>query len=555
MKQETRDLLTILSEQNEDFEWYPTTDEMLDLVYNNIKWENHTEILDIGCGLCGLKSLIDRKNKDIEKYNDSCSNGYDKRYIHPYTYYAIEKSEVLINRLPADVFVVGTDFNACTLIDKKVDVIFCNPPYSEFKDWVKRIINEGNFTQAFLVIPQRWKEDKEINAILETTKTTAYVLKTLDFFKAERQARAVVDIVMLSRKELNEWDEKQKNPFDRWFEQTFEVCTESAKLHDYELYEEKQKQISANIVEAPNKITALCDLYNADMQRLYGSFKAICALDETTLTDIGVNYKAVKEALKKRIEGLKILYWKMVFNYLDEVTDRLTAESRRNLFYQFEKLNVVDFSESNVRSVVIWILKNAMNYYKDQLIEFYRKLSDYENIRPYKSNQKVFTADDWRWNKGRSGAYGAYTLDYRIICSYLFRTRTGWRGEFDTANNRENISILKDFCAIAQNLGFNPNTNFTLIEEFGEKGYVFFKNGDVFMEYKLYKNGNTHIKLNIEFTKAMNVEVSRLLGWIRTKQDIEQEFPEEMAKGAEKYFGSQFCFNLINPNIKLLGVQ
>lgn len=549
MKKETKDLISVLTENNQDFEWYPTTDEMLAEVYSHINWDRgRTDILDIGCGLCGLKKLIDQKNAEIERYNENRRNGEDRRFEKEYSYYVIEKSEILINRLPADVFVVGTDFGSCTLIDKKCDVIFCNPPYSEFKNWTKRIINEGNFKQAFLIIPQRWKEDAEIKALLEATKTRAYTIKTMDFYKAERQARAVVDIVEFTRDMYSE----SKTPFDRWFEETFEVCSENKNLHDYEMQEEEKKRISADIVQAPNKIVALCDLYQADMQRLCGSFKSICALDEKTLQDIGVNYKAVKEALKKRIEGLKIIYWRMVFNYLDEVTDRLTANSRQELFKKFERLNCVDFCESNIRSVVIWILKNATNYYKDQLIDFYKKLSDFENVRPYKSNQKTFNRDEWRWN-GR-GKTDRYTLDYRIICSYLFSCKTGWHGEFDDWNNRENISILKDFCAIAQNLGFSPKTDFMVVEDFGEKGYVFYKDGSVFMEYKIYKNKNTHIKLDIEFMKAMNVEVARLLGWIRDKQDIEKEFPAEMAKGAEKYFGSQFCFSLMNPNVKLLEV-
>lgn len=40
-----------------------------------------------------------------------------------------------------------------------------------------------------------------------------------------------------------------------------------------------------------------------------------------------------------------------------------------------------------------------------------------------------------------------------------------------------------------------------------------------------------------DFAQAMNVEVSRLLGWISSKEDIAKEFPDEMAKGAEKYYG------------------
>lgn len=49
-----------------------------------------------------------------------------------------------------------------------------------------------------------------------------------------------------------------------------------------------------------------------------------------------------------------------------------------------------------------------------------------------------------------------------------------------------------------------------------------------------------HVKFNKEFTKAMNVEVSRLLGWIRSAEDIKREFPEELANGAEKYFKQNY---------------
>jgi hypothetical protein len=44
------------------------------------------------------------------------------------------------------------------------------------------------------------------------------------------------------------------------------------------------------------------------------------------------------------------------------------------------------------------------------------------------------------------------------------------------------------------------------------------------------------MKFNKEFIKALNVEVSRELGWIHSREDIAREFVPEMAAGAEKYF-------------------
>ena len=434
------------------------------------------------------------------------------------------------------------------MIDKKVDIIFCNPPYSEFKDWTKRIICEGDFRQAFLIIPQRWKDDAEIMALLQATKTNYHIHKTMDFMNAERQARAVIDIVEFWKTKPS-WNDKD-DVFDRWFEQTFKVSTDKNKIHEYEEEQEHKKRITSNIVPAQNKIETLCNLYQADMDRLFSSFSALCALDEKTLEDIGVNYKAVKEALKKKISGLKTIYWQVVFDYLDEITERLTQQSRRDLFYKFERLNTVDFTESNIRSVVIWVIKNASDFYKKQLIEFYKALSSFENVKPYKSNEKTFTREKWRYNSCEDDR-ARYTLDYRIICSYLFKCKTTWSGEFDKLNIDDNEKVLKDFCAIARNLGFSIG-HYEKADCFGEKFYIYLTDGTPLIEYKLYQNRNTHIKLNIEFAKAMNVEVARLLGWIHSKKDIEKEFPAAMAKGSEKYFGSQFCFNITYPDIKLL---
>jgi tRNA1(Val) A37 N6-methylase TrmN6 len=52
--------------------------------------------------------------------------------------YAIEKAITHLNNMPKDITVVGTDFEQQTLVDKAVDIIFCNPPYSEFEQWMFR---------------------------------------------------------------------------------------------------------------------------------------------------------------------------------------------------------------------------------------------------------------------------------------------------------------------------------------------------------------------------------------------------------------------------------
>ena len=517
----TRKVVAELKQNREDFEFYPTTDEMLRKVKQYSTHNN--SILDIGCGLAKLKS-----------------------YFPDSEYYAIEKSKVLINKLPADVFVLGTDFNNCTLIDKKVDMIFCNPPYSEFEDWTLRIIKEGNFREAFLIIPQRWKDNKEINQAIEQMKIRFDVIDSTDFLDADRQARAKVDIIKFWK---NEYSSERIDPFKTWFEETFGF--KETKDHGFEYKEDKSEKIKNELVEAPNKIEYLVNLYNDEMNRLFSSFKAICALDEETLHDIGVETKKVIESLKYKIEHTKILYWRLVFDYLDEITKRLTAESRRNLVDRFEKLNEVDFNIDNIQSVVIWVLKNASSLFDEQLVSLYKQFTTPDNIVKYKSNQRVFKRNEY-WNSrfDDKSSVSHYCLTYRMVVDCLyFKESYSWNGE--KVDKRKAQTIVDDLSAIAFNLGFEADYK-DIPTEFGEKYYVMGKNGKPLIEFKLYKNGNTHLKLDIEFCKAMNVEVARLLGWIQNKSEIVNEFPDDM-KDAAKYYGANFRFSLEKPNVKLLG--
>ncbi len=520
MKNETKQLIIELKNNNEDFELYPTTDEILSNI--KIPYDCHS-VLDIGCGTCAFDRYFE-KNKPYNKY------------------YVIEKSNILVQRFNEETIVLGSDFNNTTLIDKKVDMIFCNPPYSEFENWTTRIIKEGNCKYIYLVIPSRWKDNQEIKNALEKTGSTYIIVGSFDFLNAERQARAKVDLVRIEKSQM-----RNKAPFDLWFEETFKVDIDRKSEWAKEI-EERDKQIENiknQLVASENKIKMLVNLYDNELNRLQDSFFKICSLDSSILKDIGVDWNKVKESLEHKLETLKILYWDRVFEYLDEITSRLTHSSRDKLKEKFTKLNCVDFSIDNIRNVVIWVLKNANQYFNDQLIELFKELSDVQNVKPYKSNQRLFNKDGWRWC---ASDHSHYTLDYRLIThKYGWVSSYSWEGNISTRNIQAEI---EDMRVIANNLGFNVG-NHELATEFGKKYYCYLENGDVLFEYKIYKNGNAHIKMNIEFSKALNVEVGRLLGWIRSKEDIVNEFTDEM-KGAEKYFNKNI--SLENSNIKLLGV-
>lgn len=538
-------LIAQLKESGQDFEFYPTTKEMVRTIFEHrrtpysdrsgFRVDDFGTVLDIGCGTCNFKRFVDELNKPLERHDGRYTDR--SKCVTIQQYYVMEKSRILLDRLPADAVVLGVDFHENTLIDKPVDTIFCNPPYSEYEDWVAKIITESACKSIYLIIPQRWKNSEKIQLALKQVKPVYHarnnyadeepfeVLGSFDFLDAERSARAKVDVVFINKSCTD-----RASGFDKFFDEVFSMGSSGDKF-DFQSAEYRE-EMKNELLTGRNKIETLCNGYAAAQDTLFNHFKVICGLDADILETIGVQKKNVKEALKMKFAGLKTLYWNLAFDCLEEITSRLTSTSREKMKNRFDKLLTVDFNAANVYSLVIWVIKNANDYYKNQMIDFFMAMSSPENVQNYKSNQRVFTNDGWGY---RNQKHSHYTLDYRIVC-----TRHALPGEGETYRwnpTLEQIMSRKisDVCTVANNLGFHiSGTIFPA--DYGQKGYVMMEDGVELFEFKCYRNGNVHLKFNKEFIKALNVEVSRELGWIHNREDIAREFVPEMAAGAEKYF-------------------
>lgn len=552
---ETTQLVMELKNKEQDYEFYPTTKEIIACIHNhvNYNWEIEHEakkVLDIGCGTENFRKYIEELHHERELWKETASKRIDGSIDYNisnatnwkiYAYYVMEKSQVLLQRLDKETIVLGTDFYDNTLVDKQVDLIFCNPPYSVYAEWTKRIIAESSCKYIYLVIPERWKSDEKIQKTIETVGAEAKTIGSFDFLNAERSARAKVDVVFVDKTKVS-----TDSAFDRWFDETFNIRDKEEK-NVWETARDKENGLKNQLVGGANKGERLINLYEAEQHKLYEHFLAISGLDVDILESINIQKSAVKQALKERIQGLKTLYWKVVFDNLEEITNRLTSGTRNQMFNKFKSLQSVDFTIQNIYSLIIWVIKNANTYYNDQMIEFFKNLSSVENCKPYKSNNRIGT-DNWRFADENSH----YTLDYRIICNKLsFSNYYSWDKNIDT---RKATSVIDDICTIANNLNFEIGEKETP-ENYGEKYTIKLKNGKTFCDYRIYKNGNTHFKFNKEFMKALNVEVSRLLGWINKPEDISKEFDDEIKAGAEKYFkGSmQYCISNGDNTLKLLG--
>ncbi|MCK9154498.1 MAG: DUF4942 domain-containing protein [Paludibacteraceae bacterium] len=509
-------LLEEVKTSGQDFEWYPTTDEMISVVAKKLcEIYDHSKFscLDVGAGDGRVLSKI--HEEFIRDYEE-----YSKGYYGISQKFAIEKSSVLLQNLPEDVIILGTEFNNQTLIDKNVDVIFSNPPYSEFESWASRIILESNCNNIFLIIPQRWKDSVKIKLALEKRNSEAEILFSGDFQDAERKARANIDILYIN---LNGGKSRDHvDPFDLWFNETFKFSTPEV------IKEEKKKDKKDELVGGRNQIEVLVELYLNGLSKLIENYQNVSKIDPEILREIGVNVSNVKIALKEKVNGLKKHYWEELFSRLESVTKRLTSKTRNEMLYKMNQYTGIDFTTENVYAIVMWALKNANKYIDSQLLDVYKDMTREENAQAYKSNVHM-TKDTWRYCRSGDERASHYSLDYRIVlCHWSALESYSHQRRLSTRT----AGMINDIFTIANNLGFDViNDSYERDWEYGQLETFYFKTEkkdkdfkqEVFCTIRIYKNGNIHLKFNQKFMKAMNIEAGRLLGWLKSSKQASEE--------------------------------
>lgn len=529
-----------LKNNQEDFEFYPSTEEMVKTIYDDVR--DTGSWLDIGCGAGHFKKFYRKFYEQESAKKAVCDrlyaeNDYDSKYCYkgkPHDinkYYVIEKADTFMKILDTETICIGRDFFATELYDKQVDYLFCNPPYSEYDLWAERIILEGNFRTAYLIIPQRWKENAKIQEALRITQLYAHVVGSFSFMNAERSARANVDIIRIIRDRVGGI---RTDAFNRFFDSFYSFKPE--KRYSQLNKEEQEFKQKMSLVPAKDKLKVICENYDAEFLKLSQHFNAIAEMDSDVLKTIGVEKQKVAEALLKQKDGLKAKYWGIVFDSLEEITDRLTTTTCHKLFEEFRNIYKVAFTPETIMPIVLWLIKNANKYYDEQLLNFYDNLTEPDNIRNYKSNIKVFKRNKYypeRFDDENELTH--YTLNYRVVCSKtLFYDRSNYYYK-----GTDHQRIMRNIATIARNLGFEVDM-YSIEDKTdlvrGTKYNVLMNDGAILFEYKFFDNGNKHIKFNTELMKAINVEVGRLRNWIQTVADIENEFEPTMAKGADKYF-------------------
>jgi hypothetical protein len=533
-------LLAEMQDSNQDYEWYPTTNEIIAAFSAHAMSENKSvSILDVGAG----------DGKVLKAFADFARQKENRMHVE---LFAIEKSIPLLGTLDSDIGIVGTDFWEQTLVDKKIDVIFSNPPYSEFVQWSEKVIREANAGKVYLVIPQRWTESVLIQGALTARKASAKVIGSFDFLNAEdRQARAKVDLVFIDlrlgqdRYGYRSNVELTVDPFELWASDYYNLKRGDISENDISDYQKDAKEkaefcneLNKKLVVGKNMIEAMTEMYMFDMGKLVKTYKDVSDMDPDLMRELNVSVKSLLSSLKLRIKGLKNLYWSQLFEKYEPIVSRLTAKSRANLTSTLREKTDIDFTANNAYAVTIWAIKNANGYFDAQLIKVFESMLELANVVNYKSNQRVFLQQDYRYGRRDFLENATFVkLEYRIVCEFLGGIgHDRYESERNNGLHSNAYEFLNDVLTVANNLGFirNDSMNNHYFKSGAKEVFTYndVKSGSskTLMEVKAFKNGNLHIKFSSDFMLALNVEVGRLKGWIHTAQQAAEEMNEDLEK-------------------------
>jgi hypothetical protein len=516
--------LRAVQQAGEDFEWYPTTNEILTAMTRDLAhevddrhWRARTpsSFLDIGAGNGKVLRAVAR----LERIG---------------ALHAIEKSSTLLQSLPDDVFILGVDFWNTSLYDKELGFIFSNPPYSRFEEWSAKILREAPGGCAiYLVIPERWERSEVIGREIKARKTEPRILGRFDFESAEdRTARAKVHLLKIGLPDAERWvKDDPADPFVRFFNETFTFPEETGAKPFEERIEE------AKLVNRVNFIEALCLLYDARMAELQRNYQAVVELAPDILKEFEISRPGLIESLRQKLKTAKKEYWQRLFDGMAEINRRLTASSRTRIVELMQSRTGIEFNRDNAYAIVLWVIRHANTYFDRQLIETFEAMADAANVENYVSNQRVFQWNRFRYEEARDERSTHFRLKvgHRIVLQHCGGLETGY-SEHSRGLTRNAADFLCDLIVVARNLGFDVIDDGPQEHSWkdSEARVIRFRDGEKvesLYRVRAFYNRNLHLQFHPDFIHALNVQHGKLKGWLRDDEQAAEELaiPREVA--------------------------
>ena len=537
-----------LKDSNTDFEWYPTTDRMIQKIIADVNSADYSEkasrIIDIGAG----------DGRVLQAF-------YDDKDLHVYDLLGVEKSPNHVSRWSSKITFIGGNFYESEVNAGKVDIAFSNPPFGDYENWVVHLIKNVYATVTYLVLPSRWVNSERIQAALKARALAATVIMSDDFTDADRGARAKVDVIRIcsdfykskaERRGLFLDDSKnypysfsigrQQDPVDAWFDKMFPRL---ASLSDGTVSSsaEPSQERTYGLFLKTNTISDLVMLYQLEADKVLKNYEMINELDIELFIELNIDIKTIKKSVKARMSSLKTEYWRAFIHNYKPITERLTAKYREKIFETLiNRAESISFNEINALIITQMVIKLANEYSEDQVKDFFYDLSNTKSVLKYKSNQKVFSGTNWRYVRNHESMRPThYTLDYRIVQDRLFSVSTHWTDRCRIRND-DVVKVVSDVCIIARLIGMKipshvngSDFNDGEIMMGKRMSVTYSKDGKLatLFDLKFYKNGNQHLFLDQEFAMRLNLYIGKLLGWVMSADEAFDEMETKDVDRAE----------------------
>ncbi|WP_339343481.1 DUF4942 domain-containing protein [uncultured Psychrobacter sp.] len=538
------------NEINEDSSWGLTTDEMLEAIATDISKAaghigNYNSVLDVGAA-----------DGSVLKSKALALRGYAIKK------YGIEKAADQVCGWDDNITFVGGDLFENTLVNKDADVIFSHPPYNEFDLWAEKIINESYAKVNYLILPKQWKESQKITDALQERGFVATVILESDVLNHNQSISLNVDVIRVVSAERMDKDfmiktlsrnssyEEEgirngkypftmhylpnsggtRKEFSKLFPNVAKLTTNDSAYKDYVEAAEKAKLLEKDVFNSNETLADMVDSYIKAQESIFANYKKIDGLGDDLLLELNININIIESKLTERLDALKKSYWNAFAEYYKPINACLTSEYRAKLYSKVIKDNKeIDFTVSNALTVASLVIDAANQYQNEQVLSFFYTLSCQENIKTYKSNQKVFEDGDWRYRNKND----KYTLDYRFIKCSICGSISDWNDDIDTDKASD---VIQDLCVIAKLVGVkgtiiypdlrNPDSEV----KYGTKLTAGVREGDSTSDLftiKFYKNGNQHLALSKDFILRLNIYVGKLLGWVTNATQAFDEMQQD----------------------------
>lgn len=505
-----------------DFEFYPTTDEIIQVIKKDITkkggYLTGKRILDCGAGDGRILKAIAE--------NQSHNSNLDLKAQNRTHLFAIEKSETLIAKMPEYIFPIGVDFHDQNLMTINMDIIYCNPPYSEFELWMIKILNEVSKSVVYMTIPDRWSDNVEISKIIRERNINVESLGFFDFKNADRQARCNVEVIKINFKE-------SVNPLNSWIKENFNIKEETNRTEETlkERINKKRNEIGKghSLVNSNDYVDTLVQLYEEELNSLFDSFQKICSIDSENLSFFDLNINNLSIMVQHKARVIRSKYWSELIENIDSIKKRFSSSIRYEFSNEMDSHNSAEFNHSNIRSFIIWVLKNAKHYDEEMFERTIKQFVSFCNLESYKSNKSRFVDGEWTYSDFKDiGDQHKFKITTKrlILNSFFWKNALISSGSF----SRPCTNIIDDLLILAESRGFKTsdypqasemeNVEYSKIYDFkckvdGEERTLF--------TMKVFKAGTIHLNMDYEFISLINIEIGKRKGWVTTPEQAAEE--------------------------------